>query len=180
MKVTIRALRMICNMEPKDLAEKIGRPTSYVRKVENEYNSLSLTTFEEFARAFSLKPSELMFFVELEEKGATYENIVKSYLELKALKSVMAEYKTMAKTLKAMRLAEDKTQKELSNAFGLPTLYIELYENGKEKPTAEIISKYAEYFKVNERAIYKMFKLEETGVPFKQILIAYLELTKRE
>lgn len=53
------------------------------------------------------------------------------------------------KRIRYLRILNNLTSKELSKALNISESSISLYENGKRKPTIDIIIKIADYFKVS-------------------------------
>ena len=55
----------------------------------------------------------------------------------------------IGKRIRYLRILNNLTSKELSKALNISESSISLYENGKRKPTIDIIVKIADYFKVS-------------------------------
>lgn len=181
MKFTIKAIRVALDVKPKELAARFGVSTSFISHIEAGRNKMSENQLKDFAILAGISFAEIQSLIELEYCGASYQYILKKYLEkIVSEKDICCKTYIMPKVLKAIRISENEEIEELSRALEIPWRKIQLFEQGAMGINEVEISKYATHYNVDKSLLYQLAKLEDSGKTFKEILKTYLKIEKQE
>ena len=82
----LRLIRVFHDLKQNELADRLGMSASFVSEIEKGHKTPSIDIIEKYAKEFKIPASSILFFSEqLEKKGTSAENKMKSAIAGKVL-----------------------------------------------------------------------------------------------
>lgn len=142
--MNIKTVRKSRKMTQEQLAQKIGKHESSIRKYEKGLTDIPNEVIIKIADVLEVSPAELLSVDEWESKFNSYKNLADySTEELLAEIERRCVKMTIGQNIKVIRKEKGITQKKLSELTGLAEITIRQYEADKFTPKIQQVEKIA-------------------------------------